>query len=140
MKKILFLTFIIIVIPYILISILTTEHEIKFDYKESIIVRVKRKDTIENIYLEDYITGVLAGELPISFNKEAFKAQAVAARSYVLKKIEYNKNNEFDVYDSTKDQVYLDTNYLKSIWKKDYIKKINKIKKVVIETSGEYIK
>lgn len=31
---------------------------------------------------EDYLTGVLAGEMPASFPPEALKAQAVAARSY----------------------------------------------------------
>ena len=39
--------------------------------------------------LEDYVAGVVAGEMPASFPAEALKAQAVAARSYALtRKIE----------------------------------------------------
>lgn len=34
--------------------------------------------------IEDYVAGVVAGEMPASFPPEALKAQAVAARSYVL--------------------------------------------------------
>lgn len=141
MKKILLLTLLCILIPYILVIVFLKEDEIKFDYNESLIVRVKREKTgnIDHVYLEDYITGVLAGELPITFSDEAFKAQAVAARSYVLKKMEYNKSNEYDVVDTVNDQVYLDSTYLKSVWGKNYVSKINKIKKVVIDTSGEYL-
>ena len=141
MKKIIMLTLLFIIIPYLIIQFFTPSKELKFDYSESLIVIVKREaaDKIDYVYLEDYITGVLAGELPITFSDEAFKAQAVAARSYVLKKMDYNKNSEFDVYDSVKDQVYLDSNYLKSIWKNKYVEKINKIKKVVMDTSGEYL-
>jgi len=44
---------------------------------------------IEELPLDDYVAGVLSGELPRSFPAEAQKAQAVAARTYALvKKIE----------------------------------------------------
>lgn len=141
MKKVIILTLLFIFIPYLLVIFFTSSKEIKFDYSESLIVRVKRenKGTIDYVYLEDYITGVLAGELPITFSDEAFKAQAVAARSYVLKKMDYNKSKEYDVVDTVNDQVYLDSDYLKSVWKNKYVEKINKIKKVVIDTTGEYL-
>ncbi|WP_157109721.1 stage II sporulation protein D [Thermanaeromonas toyohensis] len=38
--------------------------------------------------LETYVAGVVAGEMPAEFELEALKAQAVAARTYTLKKIE----------------------------------------------------
>jgi len=44
---------------------------------------------VEELPLDDYVAGVLSGELPRSFPSEAQKAQAVAARTYALvKKIE----------------------------------------------------
>ncbi len=44
---------------------------------------------VEELPLDDYVAGVLSGELPRSFPAEAQKAQAVAARTYALvKKIE----------------------------------------------------
>ncbi|HBT47513.1 MAG TPA: stage II sporulation protein D [Peptococcaceae bacterium] len=38
--------------------------------------------------LEEYVAGVVAGEMPAEFEPEALKAQAVAARTYTLKKME----------------------------------------------------
>ncbi|MDN5325476.1 MAG: stage sporulation protein [Moorella sp. (in: firmicutes)] len=43
------------------------------------------------IPLEEYIAGVVAGEMPANFEPEALKAQAIAARTYTLKKIEEAK-------------------------------------------------
>ena len=37
--------------------------------------------------LEEYLVGVVAGEMPASFHSEALRAQAVAARTYTLKKV-----------------------------------------------------
>ena len=37
--------------------------------------------------IEEYVTGVVSGEMPGSFETEALKAQAVAARTYALSKI-----------------------------------------------------
>ena len=42
--------------------------------------------TVITIGLEDYVIGVVGGEMPASFNSEALKSQAVAARTYALKK------------------------------------------------------
>ena len=41
----------------------------------------------ESIAFEEYVMGVVAGEMPSSFEMEALKAQAVAARTYSLSKI-----------------------------------------------------
>lgn len=44
---------------------------------------------VVELRLEDYVAGVVSGEMPASFPPEALKAQAVAARSYALtRKIE----------------------------------------------------
>lgn len=143
MKKILFITIVIIFIPFMIVCFykIDEKKEIKLNYVSNTIIRVKRISTenIEFLPLEEYIVGVLAGEMPIYFEKEAFKAQAVAARSYALKRIEYNKDNDYDVVDSIINQVYLDNDYLKSAWGSDYTENINKLKEVVNETSLEYL-
>ncbi|HYE83672.1 MAG TPA: stage II sporulation protein D [Clostridia bacterium] len=41
-------------------------------------------DKIVTMKLEDYILGVVAGEMPLSFHPEALKAQALAARTYTM--------------------------------------------------------
>ncbi len=143
MKKIIILTFTIVLVPFFIVTFVKTVQtkEIQLKYVNNLNVRVKRldKNTIETIPLEEYIVGVLAGEMPVYFEIEALKAQAVAARSYVLKRIEYNKDNDYDVVDSVMNQVYLDNDYLKEAWQSNYVKNINKLRKAVNETIDEYL-
>lgn len=140
MKKILLFLLLILFIPFMIVVLFVKDDEIKFEYIKTEYVRVKRKDnSIIKVPLEDYIVGVLAGEMPIDFEEEAFKAQAVAARSYVLIKMKENMNNDYDVVDTVQNQVYLDYTYLKNAWKNNYIKNINKLKKVVKDTKGQYL-
>ena len=140
MKKIILIIILILVLPYILSSIFEKEKLIELVHKDKTI-RVLRSKTnkIEEIPFEEYVVGVLAGEMPLYFEEEALKAQAVASRSYALKRIEYNKNKTYDVVDNTNNQVYLDNNYLKEVWKTNYTSYINKIRKIVNETSREYL-
>ena len=142
MKKIIIFTFFIIIIPYFILNLYSKNiKEIELKTDESIKVRVKRlqKDKIDEIELNEYVLGVLAGEMPISFELEALKAQAVASRSYVLKRLNYNKDKDYDVVDSITNQVYLDNEHLKKAWGDNYIKNINKLKTAVNETFNEYL-
>ncbi len=82
---------------------------------------------------------VLFDEKLKTIEKEAFKAQAVASRSYALKRMEYNKDNEYDVVDSVMNQVYLDNDYLKQAWGINYVQNINKLRTAVNETLDEVI-
>lgn len=141
MKKLIVLTILMLVIPYLIVTYFVQDKEIKFKYASNMTVRVKREATgkIDIVPLEDYIVGVLAGEMPISFHIEALKAQAVAARSYAMKKMEYNVDKDYDVVDTVSNQVYLDEEYLRKAWKEKYVENINKIKTAVLETKGEYL-
>lgn len=132
----------LIFIPFFIVLIYNKNYkEIELNYITTRYIRVKRLNTnnIETIPLEEYIVGVLAGEMPINFDIEALKAQAVASRSYALKRIEYNKDKEYDVVDSILNQVYLDNEYLKKAWGNNYVKNINKLRKAVNATIDEYL-
>jgi len=142
MKKIIIFIVSLIFIPFFIVILYNKNYkEIELNYINTTYIRVKRlkTDTIEKIPLEEYIVGVLAGEMPINFDLEALKAQAVASRSYALKRIEYNKEKEYDVVDSIMNQVYLDDNYLKKAWNNNYVKNINKLRTAVNETIDEYL-
>ena len=142
MKRIIIFILLLIFIPFLIITIYNKNYkEIELNYINTTYIRVKRmkNNEIEKIPLEEYIVGVLAGEMPINFDIEALKAQAVASRSYALKRMEYNKDKEYDVVDSILNQVYLDDNYLRDAWGNSYIKNINKLRKVVNSTIDEYL-
>jgi stage II sporulation protein D len=57
--------------------------------------------------VEGYLRGVLRGELPHSFHSESFKAQAVAARTYVLYEKKRATGRDFDVHDHEGSQMYI---------------------------------
>lgn len=60
---------------------------------------------INELDIEQYLEGVLPGELPAGFGLEAQKALAVAARTYAL--VQTGKHGEFDLCDRTCCQMYL---------------------------------
>lgn len=62
---------------------------------------------VNHVGLEHYLGGVLGGEIIKSWPIEAIKAQAVAARTYVLYKMAGSKDKLYDVVNSDADQVYL---------------------------------
>ena len=143
MKKIIIFITLLIFIPFFIVLIYNKNYkEIELKYINITYIRIKKlkEDRIIKIPLEEYIVGVLAGEMPISFDLEALKAQAVASRSYALKRIEYNKDKDYDVVDSVMNQVYLDNDYLKDAWGINYVKNINKLRTAVNETIDEYLK
>ena len=100
-------------------------------------IKMNKNNEIQDINLEDYILGVLGCEMPALFETEALKAGAVAARTYILNKLENNEN--YVVSSTTNDQCYNDEEELKEKWKDEYTKYINKLKEVIEQTKGEYM-
>lgn len=97
---------------------------------------VRSEDSsVEEVELEEYIVGVVASEMPADFEMEALKAQAVAARTYVMKSLQ----DSSEISDTTKNQVYRDVEELKEVWKDDYEVKLAKIKEAVNSTVGQVI-
>lgn len=90
---------------------------------------------IISIELEEYIIGVVASEMPASFNIEALKAQSVIARTYALKARESGKI----LTDTVSTQTYIDTNEMSNKWGSSFDTYYNKIKNAVLSTSGEYL-
>lgn len=143
MKKVFLVALVIVLIPFSMISFFVIKEDVfnkKLRYMTNLMIRIKRSSgSIDVVPLEEYVTGVVCGEVPISFENEALKAQAVAARSYVLKQLEYNYNKDYDVVDTVMNQVYLDSEQLKARWGNDYLANLEKAKNAVISTKGEYL-
>ena len=56
---------------------------------------------VENICIEEYLYGVVAAEMPASYELEALKAQAVVARTYTKYKQSEKKHENADICDSS---------------------------------------
>ena len=148
MKKFIFLSLLIISIPIMNINFFYSYKQNKIVTgfitnkieKENKKIRVLKKDNkIETMNLEDYLVGVVSSEVPVYFEDEALKAQAVAARTYALKQMQNNSNKEYDVTDDVSSQVYKNDDELKKEWGNNYDKYISKIKNAVDSTKGEYV-
>lgn len=137
-NKILFVI-VVLMIPFVVVSFFKDEKSEETNFllpkKEDITVKILRNDVVETLDLEEYIIGVVAGEIPASFEEEALKAQAVASRTYAL----YKKNNEsgeYDLTDNINSQVYIDKEGMKQKWQNEYQKYYDKIQKAVNDTKG----
>ncbi len=62
---------------------------------------------INLVDLEDYLISVVPSEMPTSWHLEAVKAQSIAARSYAVANYWKNEKDNYDLKDTTDDQVYL---------------------------------
>lgn len=95
-------------------------------------------DRVVTMNLEDYILGVVAGEMPASFHPEALKAQALAARTYTMLRMRLfggrgcSKHQGAEICtDSTHCQAYRNPVTVK--------KDLDKLKEAVYGTAGEVI-
>jgi len=92
---------------------------------------------VQSVTMADYLPGAVAAEMPASFGAEALKAQAVAARTYVL---HARKHAQADVCeDSGCCLAYLTEDELQAEWGADYTQNMDKIRRAVAATDGEIL-
>lgn len=112
---------------------------------EDVYIRVYMNKTkeVEEVELEEYVKSVIACEMPAAFEKDALKAQAVAARTKVLfQKIKYGESGHpnhpgAEVCSSTHCQVYNAVDSLISVKGADWYNKYwTKIEEAVDSTAG----
>lgn len=125
-------------------NIVKKSSDITFPLDGKVKLYNKEKDTVEEIDLEDYIMGVVASEMPASFDEEALKAQAIAARTfYMNKRINPCKDSEkkdAEICDTTHCQVYMSKEERMSNWsKKESEKNWDKIENAVKDTKGQVL-
>lgn len=88
----------------------------------------------------DYITGVVAGEMPAEYGEEALKAQAVAAYTYLCRKKTENAKEEYDITDDhTIDQAYISKEKRSEKWGDKAPVYEEKIASAVRSVSGKVI-
>lgn len=96
--------------------------------------------TVMRLSLEEYVIGVVAAEMPVSFEPEALKAQAVAARTYAVRTLSNPCAPGRDVCtDSACCQSWRSEEEMKKNWGGSYAANVQKIAAAVTATQGEII-
>lgn len=153
MKKIVFYLIFIIILTFTMPLIFTnpfkTEETVaneieKFDYGKYSSINLLHIDTgeVEQIDLDTYLYGVVASEMPATFELEALKAQAVVARTYTIYQIKNgSKHENADVCDSSYCcQAWISKENRMARWEEDKAEEYwNKILEAVNNTKGKII-
>ncbi len=141
----------IIMIPMVLVQRCEPSILPQTEKKQESIIKTNQKvrvyihemGKVATLNLEEYVKGVVAGEMPAAFELEALKAQAVAARTYAISRVNsFEKSGHPDhpsaeLCNTVHCQVWLSKEQLRKIKSKEWMKKYwPKIEKAVEETNG----
>jgi len=134
----------LIILAILLIKIWPESGKPEIDLSFGRDVRIWRteKQTVETMPLEEAVLGVLAGEMSASQPEEALKAQAVAARTYILKQAAsgVHAKQGADICDDYHHcQAYLDAEARALKWGEDTDKWEAKLRQAVKDTAGEVL-
>ncbi|MFC4769500.1 stage II sporulation protein D [Effusibacillus consociatus] len=135
-------------IPAGLVSILpkkqapAPELTVKTDDTKIKVFLTEKQEVVE-VPLEEYVKGVVAAEMPVTFSMEALKAQAVAARTNAVRRIQKNILTAEGAHvtdDHRQFQAYSSDEKLKKRWGVlEYQLNLNKIVQAVNETKGQIL-
>ena len=99
-------------------------------------------DGVETVTMSDWLPGVVAGEMPALFEEEALKAQAVAARTYIMYSMGREKpaHPEADVCDDPACcKAHSTDEALREKWGESYEENMARVLEAVRSTDGEYM-
>ena len=99
-------------------------------------------DGVETVTMSDWLPGVVAGEMPALFEEEALKAQAVAARTYIMYSMGREKpaHPEADVCDDPACcKAHSTDETLREKWGESYEENMARVLEAVRSTDGEYM-
>lgn len=108
---------------------LMIQNSLKQTTEKDKIVKLSHHGVTQEIELEQYLMGVVPSEMPVTFELEALKAQAIAARSFVV-------SRNYMVDDTTSSQVYKDDATLQAQWQNQYDEYRDKVKEAVLSTKN----
>lgn len=116
------------------------------DNLQAVKVFMSQDDLVLTVTREEYLIGVLAAEMPPTYHEQALKAQAVAAYTYLLRKISEQESKPdaslkgaYLTNDSSAHQGYLTEEERKEKWGDKAESYEKKLQKAVSEISGKVI-
>lgn len=150
MKRFIFGLLITLIVVYIIPPIIilslcqkaTSAKRIKQEPPQTVAVLNAETNEISLFDLEEYLVGVVSAEMPASYKTEALKAQAVAARSYILNKSQASSSAHKEAVICTNPahcKAYISEKDAREKWGAAADKYLSRIKAAVSATRGEYI-
>ena len=106
-------------------------------------ITVRTETGVETTTLAEHLPGVLAGEMPALFEKEALKAQAVAARTFILYRMSHHPDRHpgEDICDDPNCcKAFLSTDDMQSKWGSQFQAYYAKMQSAVSETDGQTLR
>ena len=90
MRRVFFVSAVLVVltalIAWLTPKLFAPQEEPQPDTDGTVTITVLQNGAVHTLALSDWLPGVLAAEMPASFEPEALRAQAVAARTYILER------------------------------------------------------
>ena len=120
-------------------------NEVQYDYQKYKTIKLLHTSTneVEELNIDEYLYGVVASEMPASFEIEALKAQAVVARTYTIYQI-INNSSKHENADMCDDfgccQAWISKEERMSKWDSEEAENYwNKIVESVDSTKGKIV-
>ncbi|MBE6787190.1 MAG: stage II sporulation protein D [Ruminococcaceae bacterium] len=105
---------------------------------QTIKVLISKTGKTEEIALEDYLFGVVAGEMPALYEADALKAQAICANTFLQWRKKENAQKGYDISDNyTVDQCYVSKDEARKKWGSKADEYESKIKEAIKEVKNQ---
>ena len=112
-------------------------------HDRDVTLTIQDGDTTEQMTLERYLTGVVRGEMPASFEMEALRAQAAAERSYVYYQLAAERKDAHPDADFCTDHTccsaYLSETAAREKWGGDFAPWNTRVEQAVSDTDGQVV-
>ena len=112
-------------------------------HDRDVTLTIQDGDTTEQMTLERYLTGVVRGEMPASFEMEALRAQAAAERSYVYYQLAAGRKDSHPDADFCTDHTccsaYLSETAAREKWGGDFAPWNTRVEQAVSDTDGQVV-
>lgn len=126
-------------LPYIITLAWTGRVEAKkpapiiYSGKRIVLDRAEKKSYMD---VEEYLPGAVAKQIPADYGREALRAQAIIARTYIYQKM----NGQDEIQESELHMEYLEEKQLKSLWGSEaFVERYQAIEEAVTSTAGMVI-
>lgn len=147
MKKILIKTLtvciLVLLLPFVLTLLLAKGKGIASVDTTDFSIYYEVNGVKDNISFDDYLIGVIAANMPASYELETIKAQAVIARTYAFYNMGLLTKDDPGKTSFTTSELglsYIDLNSLQQLWgAEDYNSYFSKLENAVYATKGEVI-